>query len=132
MTLIELLKQIRGIESRMLTTEGIPLKMYGKECEVSIKLCGDDCDYWVEVRSSIDHDEKVAIILQMFEDGTNDSIAMDVANRIKQGIIDKACEWLESNAYLYVDDIDQLHESALIGDFRHAMTEIVPPPRKEE
>ena len=76
----------------MLTTEGIPLKMYGKNCEVNLKLCGDNGNYWVEVRSSIDHDEKVAIILQMFEEGINDSIAMEVANRIKQGVIDKACE----------------------------------------
>lgn len=121
MTLIELLKQIRGIESRMVTTEGIPLKMYGKDCEVLLKLCGDNGNYWVEVKPSIDHDEKVAVIMQMFEDGTNDSIAMAVANKIKQGVVDKACEWLESNAYLYVDDIDQLHESALIGDFRKCM-----------
>ena len=35
--------------------------------------------------------------------------------------LDKACEWLEQNAYHYCDDIDTLHESALIGDFRHAM-----------
>lgn len=95
MTLIELLKQIRGIESRMVTTEGIPLKMFGKDCEVLLKLCGDNGNYWVEVRPSIDYDEKVAIIMQMFEDGTNDSIAMAVANQIKQGVIDKACEWLE-------------------------------------
>lgn len=38
-----------------------------------------------------------------------------------QAAIDKACEWLEHNAYLYCDDIDTLHESALIGDFRHVM-----------
>ena len=35
--------------------------------------------------------------------------------------VEKACEWLEQHAYLYVDDIDQLHESALIGDFRKCM-----------
>ena len=35
-----------------------------------------------------------------------------------QYAVKKACEWLEKNSYLYVDDIDQLHESALIGDFR--------------
>ena len=35
--------------------------------------------------------------------------------------LDKACEWLEQNAYHYCDDIDTLHESALIGDFRHVM-----------
>lgn len=35
--------------------------------------------------------------------------------------VDEACEWLEENAYHYCDDIDTLHESALIGDFRHAM-----------
>jgi hypothetical protein len=59
--------------------------------------------------------------MQMFEDGTNGSIAMAVANKIKQGVIDKACKWLEQHAYLYVDDIDKLHESALIGDFRLSM-----------
>lgn len=37
--------------------------------------------------------------------------------------IEKACEWLEQNAYHYCDDIDTLHESALIGDFRHVMKE---------
>ena len=36
-------------------------------------------------------------------------------------MIDKACEWLEQNAYHYCDDIDTLHESALIGDFRYVM-----------
>ena len=35
--------------------------------------------------------------------------------------IENACEWLEQNAYHYCDDIDTLHESALIGDFRHVM-----------
>ena len=94
MTLLELLKQIRGIEIRMLTTEGIPLKMFGKDCEVLLKLCGDNGNYWVEVRTTLDYDEKVAIIMQMFEDGTNDSIAMAVANRIKQGVIDKACKFI--------------------------------------
>ena len=81
----------------MLTTEGIPLKMFGKSCAVELQLCGDNGNYWVEVRSSIDLDEKVAIIMQMFEDGTNDSIAMAVANQIKQGVIDKACEWLRAH-----------------------------------
>lgn len=36
-------------------------------------------------------------------------------------MINKACKWLEQNAYHYCDDIDTLHESALIGDFRYAM-----------
>ena len=38
-----------------------------------------------------------------------------------QYAIEKACEWLENNAYLYVNDIDQINESALIGDFRGVM-----------
>jgi len=38
-----------------------------------------------------------------------------------QYAVDKACEWLENNAYLYVNDIDQINESALIGDFRGVM-----------
>ena len=97
--------------------------MYGKNCQVKLELCGDNGNYWVEVRSSVDHDEKVAIIMQMFEDGNSDSIAALVADHIEKAVINKACEWLESNAYLYVDDIDQLHESALIGDFRLSMEE---------
>ena len=41
-----------------------------------------------------------------------------------QYAVDKACEWLEQHAYLYVDDIDdQLHESELIADFRLSMEE---------
>lgn len=123
MTLLELLRQIRGIEIRMLTTEGIPLKMFGKDCEVLLKLCCDNGNYWVEVRPSIGLNEQAAIIMQMFEDGNSDSIAALVADHIEKAVIDKACEWLESNAYLYVDDIDQLHESALIADFRLSMEE---------
>jgi len=99
---------------RRVTDAHLPLKMYGKGCEVELKLCGDNGDYWVEVRSSIDLDEKVAIIMQMFEDGNNDSIAMEVANRIKQGVIDKACEWLDS---YFEDGYD------LCDDFRKAMEE---------
>lgn len=38
-----------------------------------------------------------------------------------QYAVKKACEWLENNAYLYVNDIDQINESALIGDFRGVM-----------
>ena len=40
-----------------------------------------------------------------------------------QYAVEKACEWLENNAYLYVNDIDQINESALIGDFRGVMEE---------
>ena len=123
MTLIELLKQVRGIESRMLTTEGIPLKMLGKDCEVLLKLCGDNGNYWVEVRPSIGIHDQAAIIMQMFEEGNSDSIAALVADHIEKAVINKACEWLEFNAHLYVDDIDQLHESALIGEFRKGMEE---------
>lgn len=92
-TLAELHQECERI-GRRVTDANLPMKMYGKDCEVNLKLCGDNGNYWVEVRSSIDHDEKVAIILQMFEDGVNDSIAMTVANRIKQGVIDKACEFI--------------------------------------
>ena len=38
-----------------------------------------------------------------------------------QYAVKKACEWIERNAYLYVNDIDQINESALIGDFRGVM-----------
>lgn len=121
MTLIELLKQIRSIESRMLTTEGIPLKMYGKNCQVKLELYGDNGNYWVEVRTTLDCDEKVAIIMQMFEDGNNDSIAMAVANQIKQRTIDKACEWLEEEAihgWIESEEVDKF-----IGLFRKSMEE---------
>ena len=93
-TLEELQQECERIDRRVIDAN-LPLKIYGKNCEVNLKLCGDNGNYWVEVRPSIDCDEKVAIIMQMFEDGTNDSIAMEVANRIKQGVIDKACEWLQ-------------------------------------
>lgn len=46
---------------------------------------------------------------------------IDGWDKADETMIEKACKWLENNAYLYVDDIDQLHESALIGDFRNAM-----------
>ena len=132
MTLIELLKQIRGIEFRMVTTEGIPLKMYGKSCAVELQLCGDNGNYWVEVRPSIDYDEKVAIIMQMFEEGNSDSIAMAVANQIKQGVIDKACEWLRNNMEYWLGDYNlaedelednQMHYSAMLEALRKAMEE---------
>ena len=35
--------------------------------------------------------------------------------------IERACEWLEYNGDLYCDDIDMLHLSALIGDFKYVM-----------
>ena len=50
MTLIELLKQIRGIESRMLTTEGISLKMYNYDIDLELELQGESGDYWVDVK----------------------------------------------------------------------------------
>ena len=114
----------------MLTTEGIPLKMYGKNCEVNLKLCGDNGNYWVDVRSSIDYDEKIAIIMQMFADGNSDSIAMDVANRIKQGAIDRTCDWLRDNLEYYLGDYNlaedelednQAHYAAMIEELRKAM-----------
>ena len=109
----------------MVTTEGIPLKMFGKDCEVLLKLCGDNGNYWVEVRSSIDYDEKVAIIMQMFEDGTNGSIAMAVANKIKQGVIDKACELIEklcdSHNIVSIKDGKYKSRSWLEELFRKAM-----------
>ena len=92
-TLAELQQECEKI-GRRLTDANLPLKMYGKNCQVKLELCGDNGNYWVEVRTTLDYDEKVAIIMQMFEDGTNDSIAMAVANRIKQGVIDKACEFI--------------------------------------
>lgn len=121
-TLAELQQECERI-GRRVTDANLPLKMFGKDCEVLLKLCGDNGNYWVEVRPSIGLNEQAAIIMQMFEDGNSDSIAALVADHIEKAVIDKACEWLESNAYLYVDDIDQLHESALIADFRLSMEE---------
>jgi len=95
-TLAELQQECEKI-GRRVTDANLPLKMYGKNCQVKLELCGDNGNYWVEVRTTLDYDEKVAIIMQMFEEGTNDSIAMAVANRIKQGVIDKACEWLREH-----------------------------------
>lgn len=127
MTLLELLKQIRGIESRMITAEGIPLKMFGKDCQVKLELCGDNGNYWVEVRPSIDYDEKVAIIMQMFEDGTNDNIAMAVANQIKQRTIDKAWELIEklcdSHNIVSIKNGKYKSSSWLEEQFRKAMEE---------
>ena len=95
-TLAELQQECEKI-GRRVTDANLPLKMYGKNCQVKLELYGDNGNYWVEVRTTLDYDEKVAIIMQMFEDGTNDSIAMAVANKIKQGVIDKACEWLRAH-----------------------------------
>ena len=53
-------------------------------------------------------------------DAHNDGLNMHI-KYLKEELIDKACAWLEQNAYHYCDDIDALHESALIGDFRYAM-----------
>ena len=121
-TLAELHQECEKI-GRRVTDANLPLKMYGKNCAVNLQLCGDNGNYWVEVRPSIGIPNQAAIIMQMFEDGNSDSIAALVADHIEKAVINKACEWLESNAYLYVDDIDQLHESALIGDFRLSMEE---------
>ena len=52
---------------------------------------------------------------------THTEIAQHFFELGRNNAINKACEWLEQNAYHYCDDIDTLHESALIGDFRHAM-----------
>ena len=50
MTLLQLLKQIRGIESRLLTTEGIPLKMYNYDIDFELELQGENGDYWIDVK----------------------------------------------------------------------------------
>jgi len=50
MTLLQLLKQIRGIESRLLTTEGIPLKMYNYNIDFELELQGENGDYWIDVK----------------------------------------------------------------------------------
>lgn len=92
-TLAELQQECEKIGHRV-TDANLPLKMYGKNCAVNLQLYGDNGNYWVEVRSSIDHDEKIAAIMQMFEDGNSDNIATAIANRIKQRTIDKACEFI--------------------------------------
>ena len=45
----------------------------------------------------------------------------DLYDKLQQEFIDQACEWLEFNAEKYVDDIDAIHLSALIGDFKYAI-----------
>lgn len=50
MTLLQLLKQIRRIESHLLTTEGIPLKMYNCDIDLELELQGEDGDYWIDVK----------------------------------------------------------------------------------
>ena len=69
-------------------------------------------------------------IMQMFEEGSNDSIAMAVANQIKQRTIDKACEWLRENMEYWLGDYNlaedeleenQLHYSAMIEELCKAM-----------
>ena len=125
-TLAELHQECGRI-GRRVTDANLPLKMYGKSCAVELQLCGDNGNYWVEVRSSIGYDEQVAIIMQMFENGNSDSIAMAVANKIKQRTIDKACEWLREHlgapvgmpqAKSYNDAINEL-----TTEFRKGMEE---------
>lgn len=50
MTLLQLLKQIKDIESYLLTTEGIPLKMYNFDIDLDLELQGENGDYWVDVK----------------------------------------------------------------------------------
>ena len=50
MTLLQLLKQIKGIEAHLLTTEGIPLKMYNYDIDLELELQGENGDYWVDVK----------------------------------------------------------------------------------
>ena len=50
MTLLQLLKQIKNIEFRLLTTEGIPLKMYNYDIDLELELQGENGDYWVNVK----------------------------------------------------------------------------------
>ena len=50
MTLLQLLKQIKDIEARLLTTEGIPLKMYNYDIDFELELQGENGDYWVNVK----------------------------------------------------------------------------------
>ena len=124
-TLASLQEECWNIGHRV-TDANLPLKMYGKNCQVKLELYGDNGNYWVEVRTTLDYDEKIAIIMQMFKDGSNDSIAMAVANQIKQRTIDKACEWLKENIYHRVYECgDRLGfpTADFIKDFRKAMEE---------
>lgn len=50
MTLFQLLKQIRDIEAHLLTTDGIPLKMYNYDIDLELELQGENGDYWVHVK----------------------------------------------------------------------------------
>ena len=111
-TLAELHRECERI-GRRVTDANLPLKMYGKNCQVKLELYGDNGNYWVEVRTTLDYDEKVAIIMQMFEDGTNDNIAMAVANRIKQGVIENSDDVIRLIVRMAKKDIAFTEEEAV-------------------
>lgn len=129
-TLAQLHRECERI-GRQVTSADLSLKMYGKNCEVGLKLNGDNGNYWVEVRPSIEQDEQLAIIMQMFGAGNDASIAIAVANQIKQGVIDKACEhignYLGMALSCYPIDIDVLVKDKFVSKFvdciRKAMEE---------
>ena len=97
----------------------IPLKMYGKDCEINLELKGEGEDCWVEVRHSTEQDEKITIIMQMFEEGSNDSIAMTVANKIKQEAVDKVCDIL--NHYCNRTGVHPSRRADIINHIRKEM-----------
>ena len=103
------------------TDANLPLKMYGKNCEVGLKLNGDNGDYWVEVRPSIEQDEQLAIIMQMFGAGNDTSIAIAVANQIKQGTVDKVCDIL--NHYCNRTGVHPSRRVDIINHIRKEMEE---------
>lgn len=106
---------------RQVTSADIPLKMYGKNCEVGLKLNSDNGNYWVEVRPSIEQDEQLAIIMQMFGAGNDASIAIAVANQIKQGTVNKVCDIL--NHYCNRTGIHPSIRVDIINHIRKAMEE---------
>lgn len=48
-TLAELQQECEKI-GRRVTDANLPLKMYGKNCQVKLELYGDNGNYWVDVK----------------------------------------------------------------------------------
>ena len=70
-------------------------------------------------------------LAELFVEDTGDNIAgiaTDIEILLKRAYrtgyecaVAKTEEWLDENAYKYCDDIDNFHESAMIGDLKHVL-----------
>ena len=102
---------------RAFAEPNLPLKMYGKNCEVKFRVSGDEANSWVEVRTSIDNSEQLAIIVQMLDDG--DRVVNAFAKQVRTATIEKACKYLEGKAihgWIEDEEVDKFVEQ-----FRKAM-----------